>query len=97
MAKLPVYTICVASPITMASAGRAERRIFQARACSFSTGVNFAALCPRISRTRLSPSDRCAVGLRLARADDSASSAARAADGRGTAAGYIDDSYVGAM
>ena len=63
----------MASPITMASAGRAERSIFQTRACSFSRSVMLAALRARISRTRISPCERCAVGCAgAARADDRA-------------------------
>src|SRR5439155_492784 len=86
----PVYTICVASPITMASAGRAGRRIFQTRAWRLSRLVIFAALCARISRTRLSPCERCAAGLQLASADARASMAARASAWIGTAAEYSD-------
>src|SRR5439155_1583231 len=97
MAKVPVYTICVASPITMASAGRAGRRIFQTRAWRLSRLVIFAALRARISRTRLSPWERCAAGLQLASADARASMAARASAWIGTAAEYIDVSSVGSM
>src|SRR5437763_839055 len=81
----------------MASAGRAGRRIFQTRAWSLSRLVIFAALRARISRTRLSPCERCAAGLRLARADARASMAARASAWIGTAAEYIDVSSVGSM
>src|ERR1700740_2503594 len=68
MAAVPEYTICVASPITMVSAGSALRRIFHTRACSFSRPVIPAALRARMSRTRLSPSARCPTGFRPARA-----------------------------
>src|SRR5437588_586036 len=97
MAKVPVYTIRVAVLITMASAGTAGRRIFQTRAWSLSRLVIFAALRARISRTRLSPCERCAAGLHLASADDRASMAARASAWIGTAAEYIDVSSVGSM